>query len=170
MYLISYVVLFCYGGGGGGNHNNNDDKGHKRITYNYCNDARCTKVNQCCKFEMKTKLKLAYEEVLHAVSNQGLTLTQCKDILVLVRQSMSDIIEAINNDTPQKNLMIKRKYLHLHFIVFIWHEKIIHFFAGIRHFSIHNYPCVYTPFRPVDMHTLSNCSCHTPLFLMFFYT
>jgi hypothetical protein len=119
---------------------------------------------------MKTKLKLAYKEVLHAVSNQGLTLTQCKDILVLVRQSMSDIIEAINNDTPQKNLMIKRKYLHLHFIVFIWHEKIIHFFAGIRHFSIHNYPRVYTPFRPVDMHTLSNCSCHTPLFLMFFYT
>jgi len=32
MYLISYVVLFCYGGGGDRNHNNNVGK-------NYCNDA-----------------------------------------------------------------------------------------------------------------------------------
>ncbi len=76
MYLISYVVLFCYGGGGGGNHNNNDGKGkgHKRSRYNYCDDSGCMKVNQCCKLEMKTNLKLAYEEDLHAVSNQGLTL------------------------------------------------------------------------------------------------
>ena len=73
MYLISYIVLFCYGSGDGGNHNNNDGKGHKLSRYNSYDDARCTKVNQCCKFEMKTKLKLAYEEVLHAVSNQGLT-------------------------------------------------------------------------------------------------
>ena len=68
MYLISYIVLFCYGGGGGGNHNNNDGKGHER-RYNYCDDAGCTKVNQCCKFEMKTNLKLAYKEDLHTVSN-----------------------------------------------------------------------------------------------------
>jgi hypothetical protein len=74
MYLISYVVMFCCRRGGGGNHNNNDGKGHKRSRYNCCDDAGCTKVNQCCKFEMKTKLKLAYEEVLHAISNQGLTL------------------------------------------------------------------------------------------------
>jgi hypothetical protein len=45
-----------------------------------------------------------------------------------------------------------------------------HFFAGIRHFSTCNYPRVYTLFRPLDMHTLSNRCCHTPLFLMFFYT
>ena len=69
MYLISYIVLFCYGGGGGGNHNNNDGKGHGRSRYNYCDDAGCTKVNQCYKFEMKTNLKLAYEEDLHTVSN-----------------------------------------------------------------------------------------------------
>ena len=71
MYLISYIVLFCYGGGGGGNHNNNDGKGkgHKRSRYNYCDDSGCMKVNQCCKFEMKTNLKLAFEEDLHAVSN-----------------------------------------------------------------------------------------------------
>ena len=74
MYLISYVVLTCYGSGSGGNHNNNDSKGHTWSRYNCCNDAGCTKVNQCCKFEMKTNLKLAYEEDLHAVSNQGLTL------------------------------------------------------------------------------------------------
>ena len=53
----------------------------------------------------------------------------------------------------------------------IFNEKnIIHFFAGIRHFSTCNYPRVYTLFRPLDMHTLSNRCCHTPLFLMFFYT
>ena len=69
MYLISYIVLFCYDGGGGGNHNNNDGKGHGRSRYNYCDDAGCTKVNQCCKFETKTNLKLAFEEDLHAVSN-----------------------------------------------------------------------------------------------------
>jgi hypothetical protein len=45
-----------------------------------------------------------------------------------------------------------------------------HFFAGIRHFSTCNYPRVYTLFRPLDMHTLSNRCCHTPLILMFFYT
>ena len=73
MYLIFYVVLFCYGGGSGGNHNNSDGKGHKRSRYNYCNDAGCTKVNQCCKFEMKTNLILAFKEDLRAVSNQGLT-------------------------------------------------------------------------------------------------
>jgi len=77
MYQISYVVLFCYGGGGGENHNNNDGKGkgHKQSRwYNYRDNAGCTKVNQCCKFEMKTNLKLAYEKDLHAVSDQGLTL------------------------------------------------------------------------------------------------
>jgi len=74
MYLISYVVLFCYGGGGSGNHNNNDGKVHELSWYNCCDDAGCTEVNQCCKFEMKNNLKLAYKEDLHAVSNQGLTL------------------------------------------------------------------------------------------------
>ncbi len=73
IYLIFYVVLFCSGSSGGGNHNN-EGKGHKRSRYNCCNDAGYTKVNQCCKFETKTKLKLAYGEDLHAVSNQGLTL------------------------------------------------------------------------------------------------
>ncbi len=62
MYLISYIVLFCYS-------INNDGKGYKRSRYNYCDDAGCTKVNQCCKFKMKTNLKLAFEEDLHAVSN-----------------------------------------------------------------------------------------------------
>ncbi len=72
IYLISYVVLFC---------SvpvvvavDNDDKGHERSRYNCCDDDGCTKVYQCCKFEMKTNLKLAYEEDLHAVSNQGLTM------------------------------------------------------------------------------------------------
>jgi len=74
MNLISYVVLFCYGSGGGGNHNNHDGKGNERSRYNYCNDARGTKVNQCCKFKMKSYLKLAYKEDLHTVSNKGLTL------------------------------------------------------------------------------------------------
>ncbi len=74
MYLISYVVLFCYGGGGGGNHNNNDGKGQKWSRYNYCDNAGCMKVNKCCKFKMKTNLKLAYEKDLHATSNLGLTL------------------------------------------------------------------------------------------------
>ena len=69
MYLIFYIVLFCYGGGSGGNHNNNDGKGHDWSRYNYCDDAGCTKVNQCCKFETKTNLKLAFEEDLHVVSN-----------------------------------------------------------------------------------------------------
>jgi hypothetical protein len=53
MYQISYIVLFYYGGGGGGNHKNNDGKGHEWSRYNYCDDAGCTKVNQCCKFETK---------------------------------------------------------------------------------------------------------------------
>ena len=74
MYQISYVVLFCYGSGDGGNHNNYECKGHERSRYNCCDNAGCTKVNQCCKFEMKTNLKLAFEEDLHAVSNKGLTL------------------------------------------------------------------------------------------------
>ena len=69
MYLISYIVLFCYGGGGGGNHNNNDGKGHEQSRYNYCDDAGCTKVNQCCKFETKEQPQLAFEVDLHAVSN-----------------------------------------------------------------------------------------------------
>ena len=42
--------------------NNNDGKGPEQSRYNCCNDAGCTKVNQCCKFEMKTNLKLAFEE------------------------------------------------------------------------------------------------------------
>ncbi len=74
MYLISYVVLFHYSGGGGGNHKNNDGKGNELSRYNCCNDAGCTKVNQRCKFEMKTNFKLAYKEDMHIVSNQGLTL------------------------------------------------------------------------------------------------
>ena len=59
---------------GGGNHNNNDGKGHELSRCNCCNDSGCMKVNQHCKFEMKTNLKLACKEDLHAVSNQGLTL------------------------------------------------------------------------------------------------
>ena len=58
MYLISYIVLFCYGGGGGGNHKNNDGKDHGQSRYNYCNDAGCTKVNQCCKFEAKEQTQI----------------------------------------------------------------------------------------------------------------
>ena len=74
IHLISYDVLFCCGGDGGGNHNNNDDRGHELSRYNCCDDAGCRKVNQHCKFEIKTNLKLAYKEDLHAVSNQGLKL------------------------------------------------------------------------------------------------
>ncbi len=59
IYLIAFAILFCSSGGGGGNHNNNDGNGHERSKYNCCNDDGCTKVNQCCKFETKTNLKLA---------------------------------------------------------------------------------------------------------------
>ena len=59
IYLIAYAILFCSSGGGGGNHKNNDGNGHKRSRYNCCDDDGCTKVKQCCKFETKTKLKLA---------------------------------------------------------------------------------------------------------------
>ncbi len=52
----------------------NNCKGHKRSRYNCCDDAGCTKINQCCKFEMKTNFKLAFKENLHGVSNKGLTL------------------------------------------------------------------------------------------------
>ena len=47
----------------------NNCKGHKRSRYNCCDDAGCTKINQCCKFEMKTNFKLAFEEDLYGVSN-----------------------------------------------------------------------------------------------------
>jgi hypothetical protein len=69
MYLIFYAVLFCYGGGGSGNHNYNDGKGQELSRYNCCNDAGCTKVNQRYKSEMKTNIKLAYEDYLHTVFN-----------------------------------------------------------------------------------------------------
>ncbi len=66
-------------------------------------------------------------------------------------------------------LMLIEAFSYVQFVP-LTPKYIIHFFAGIRHFSTCNYPRVYKLFRPLDMHTLSNRCCHTPLFLMFFYT
>ena len=94
--------------------------------------------------------------------------TSCqKPSNLFICQQTANLLSADFSRQNQKNEQISRQTTNK---FDLWgHSNNKHCFAGIQHFSIrNNYPRVYTPFCPVDMHTLSNHWCHTPLFLMFF--